>query len=89
MTEKTLLIGSLSNDLLRVANLTFRGSTIAAQKFLIEAKKWATELQKHTLKEYISKIILDVLTDTNLTLERAEKLLMYSTLLQNYTLKNR
>jgi len=88
MTEKQLLLGSLSNDLLRVANLTFRGSTVAAHKFMLEAKKWAAQLEDHKLKEYIAKIVQDVLIDANLTQDRAERLLMYSILLQNYTLKN-
>jgi hypothetical protein len=87
MTKKRMLIGSLSNDLVRVANLTHRGSTKAAQRFLEEAKRWATELQKYDLKEYIANIVDEVLSETKLTIESAEKLLMYSTLLQNYTLK--
>lgn len=86
MTEKKVLIGSLSNDLLRVANLTQRGSTTAAERFLQEAKKWANQLDAHELAEYIEEIVKDVRSDTALTLETAEKFLMYSVLLQNYSL---
>ncbi|HEX7017552.1 MAG TPA: hypothetical protein VF209_01435 [Patescibacteria group bacterium] len=87
MTEKKLLIGSLSNDLLRVATLTQRGSNQAAERFFLEAKKWAEELSNHELKEYIAKIVKDIQSETSLTLESAEKFLMYSILLQNYSLQ--
>lgn len=87
MTEKKLLIGSLSNDLLRVASLVQRGSNRAAEKFFQEAKKWAIQLSNYELKEYIVKIIEDIKSETTLTMEKAEKLLMYSILLQNYSLK--
>lgn len=87
MTEKKLLIGSLSNDLFRVATLVQRGSTQAAEKFMLEAKKWAAQLDNHDLKDYIVKIIKDVQTETTLTIEKAEKFLMYSVLLQNYSLQ--
>jgi len=71
MTDKMLLIGSLSNDLLRVATLTQRGSIKAAERFLHEAKKWAKELSQYHLKEYLTQIIDDVLSVTSLSLENA------------------
>ncbi len=86
MTDKKMLIGSLSNDLMRVATLTQRGSNQAAQRFFIEAKKWAKELGKYKFKNYISKIIKDIQSETTLSLEKAEKFLMYGILLQNYSL---
>jgi len=89
MTETQLLIGSLSNDLLRTANLIYRGSEKGATRFLAEAKCWSGQLKDKKLKPYIKQIIQDIDTCIEpLTLARAEKLLMYSILLQNYCLHN-
>ncbi|NCN82740.1 MAG: hypothetical protein GW947_02120 [Candidatus Pacebacteria bacterium] len=88
MTDDTrLLVGSLSSDLLRVASLTQRGSTTAAQRFLFEAKRWALQLQSCEEAAYIKNIAADVRGDTEqeTSLQTAEKYLMYSVLLQNYT----
>lgn len=83
-----MLIGSLSNDLLRVANLTYRGSDAAASKFMSESQRWVHELLKHKTKPYINIIIKDIKLNSKkkLDLELADKYLMYSTLLQNYSL---
>jgi hypothetical protein len=87
--ETKMLIGSLSNDLFRVASLAQRGSQQAAQRFLKEAKRWASELKKHDLAHYISAIIDDILSqeEESISIETAEKDLMYGVLLQNYALK--
>lgn len=90
MQSTKLLIGSLSNDLYRVACLTQRGSVKGAEKFWIQAGRWVNELDNATLKPYIKKIILDIkarLNSNSFTMESAEKYLMYSILLQNYALK--
>lgn len=83
-----MLIGSLSNDLYRVANLTGRGSQKAADRFWKESKKWAKKLFNQELEDYIKNIILDLNSDNDLSVsqEKAEKFLMYSVLLQNYSL---
>ena len=88
MTENRLLIGSLSNDLNRIANLTYRGNEKAACKFWEEAKKWICDLKNYSNKPYIVKIIAD-LEQTEFDPQdraQAEKNLMYSVILQNYTL---
>lgn len=92
MTKQKMLIGSLSNDLYRVASLTQSGSTKAASRFLIESKKWATELELHQQEfaRYIKKIITDLnhnIATNDISEKEAEKLLMYSVLLQNYSIK--
>lgn len=89
MTQTKLLVGSLSNDLLRVANSTNKGSLQSANSFLQEAHRGASQLTNKNIKKYIKEIVVDVLsvTDKTLTIEKAEKLLMYSVLLQNYSLK--
>ena len=88
MTNKKILIGSLSNDLYRIANLTGRGSHRAADRFWQESKRWALELSKQKLKGYVENIVSDLNSDKELSVsqEKAEKLLMYSVLLQNYSL---
>ena len=88
--ETKLLLGSLSNDLYRIACLTQRGSVKGAEQFRAQAGRWVNELDSANLKPYIRKIILDVksrLNSNSLTMESAEKYLMYSILLQNYNLK--
>lgn len=87
MTQTKLLIGSLSNDLYRVANLVQRGSYEAADEFFDEAKKWARDLSKFELKDYIKEIVEDLKLEKDIrSTKTAEKLLMYSILLQNYSL---
>lgn len=83
-----MLIGSLANDLYRVASLTQRGSLKAANRFWQESKRWILELSNQKLANYIKDIILDLESDhdTNISEEKAEKLLMYGVLLQNYAL---
>ncbi|MCD6381793.1 MAG: hypothetical protein J7L43_02345 [Candidatus Aenigmarchaeota archaeon] len=66
-----------------------RGSTVAAKRFLLEAKRWASELQHQEVAGYIKKIAKDVVgKKTNgISEAEAEQYLMYGVLLQNYTLK--
>ena len=89
MTNTKMLIGSLSNDLYRVATLSQRGSFAAAEKFFIESKKWSNELETEIVKTYIQNILLklsSVTTESIQTPQQAENLLTYSIILQNYAL---
>lgn len=88
MTDTQLLIGSLSNDLFRVATLTQRGSIQAALRFLKEAKRWSILLQEKDVAGYIVKIAKDVSAqkDDHISIEVAEQHLMQGVLLQNYAL---
>ena len=89
MNETKLLIGSLSNDLQRVAVSIHRGSYPTAERFLKEANRWVLDLEEYPVKEYIQKILTDLKKNRpkNIkSLEIAEKYLMYSILLQNYAL---
>lgn len=88
MTNIKLLTGSLSNDLFRVANLKQRGADKAAQRFLIETKRWAEPLSTQSDKEYIKEIARKVLAaDTiNISISDAERYLMFGILLQNHAL---
>lgn len=88
MTNTKLLVGSLSNDLFRVASLFSRGSVKAASRFLTEAKRWSGPLQQENVPPYIQQIALKV-SDADLDVisnEDAENYLMYGVLLQNYAL---
>jgi hypothetical protein len=88
MSEEKLLVGSLSNDLFRVAALTQRGSILAASRFLTEAQRWSNDLQKLVQVSYVKKIAQDISSRDKLDvgLESAERYLMYGVLLQNYAL---
>lgn len=83
-----MLIGSLSNDLFRVASLSQRGSKQAAERFLLEAKRWAEPLVDKKIAPYIVGIAQDISKRNthDIELESAERYLMYGVLLQNYSL---
>lgn len=88
MTETRLLIGSLSNDLSRVATMIYRKSS-GAETFFHEMFRWVNALDTASVKPYIQAIISDLKShehDPQYTQERAETYLMYSILLQNYSL---
>jgi hypothetical protein len=89
MNDTHLLIGSLSNDLLRLATFTYNGSS-SARRFITEAKRWALPLTNADLPPYIAKIVVEInATPSTLpTLADGERYLMYSVLLQNYALHN-
>jgi uncharacterized protein YfaS (alpha-2-macroglobulin family) len=89
MSDNKMLIGSLSNDLNRVANLSYRGSVKAAQNFWLQAQRWIADLQFQKNKPYINNIIASLAQEEFDPTDKAqaEKNLMYSIILQNYTLK--
>lgn len=86
MSETTLLVGSLSNDMFRIASLQQRGSTVGARRFLRESKRWAGALKEKNLKRYLMKIVEEVLVtqENELDTKKAEDFLMYGILLQNH-----
>jgi hypothetical protein len=88
MNDVTLLVGSLSNDLFRVAQLTQRGSIVGAKRFLLEAKRWAGPLSSEPVARYIARIATEISCDLaeEISMEKAERYLMYGILLQNYSL---
>ncbi|MDP1722013.1 MAG: hypothetical protein Q8L37_02280 [Candidatus Gottesmanbacteria bacterium] len=89
MTETKMLIGSLSNDLSRVANMMYRKSS-SAEIFFHEMFRWINALDTAPIKPYIQTILKDLKSHEHhpqFTDERAETYLMYSVILQNYTLR--
>lgn len=91
MNDTQMLVGSLSNDLFRVASLYSRGSILAAQRFLVEAKRWAKPLSLLPTKPYINNISIQInqLSSEELNEAKAEECLMYGVLLQNYSLHSK
>ncbi len=88
MNKQLLLIGSLSNDLLRVANSIERGSIKSAINFWNQGQVWLNDLIKYPNKSYIKKILMDLKNDNFSATNKikAEKYLMQSILLQNASL---
>lgn len=88
MNEQLLLLGSLSNDLLRVANSIQRGSTKAATNFWQQGQIWLSDLVRYPNKPYINKILQDLQQEhfSPTDIAKAEKYLMQSILLQNAAL---
>jgi len=86
-----LLVGSLSNDLLRTATFSARDTKTNASRFAIEAKRWAEPLQHLDVPQYIKDIATHVATQstTDISLPLAERYLMYSVLLQNFALHHK
>ena len=65
------------------------GSIKAAEVFWRQSDRWIKDLENAQVEGYIKKIIFDVKSMLNsklLTIETAERYLMYSILLQNYVL---
>lgn len=62
-------------------------SSNAAGRFLKEAVRWADPLQKLDVADYVLDIAKDVLArgDDDISMEMAERYLMYGVLLQNYS----
>lgn len=87
MNNTRLLVGSLSNDLFRVASLTQRGAKKSSARFVQESKKWVKPLLKKNVPQYIKDIAEDVAnSDNEVNMQQAEKYLMYAVLLQNFSL---
>jgi hypothetical protein len=88
MTETKMLIGSLSNDLFRVANMMYKKSP-GAETFFHEMFRWIKQVDSSSVKPYIQTILTDLKLHEmhpQYSEERAETYLMYSILLQNYSL---
>lgn len=84
MNKNKIAIESLASDLKRVALLRYRGSIQAANKFSTEAQKRVSEIDPQSVQPYIQKILKDVSN----AIADSDTSLMYSTLLQNYSLRH-
>lgn len=87
--RQKIALSSLAMDLKRVALGYYRGSYITANRFFEEALKRRKEVDKKAIKPYIRKILVDLekIKNQKDLKDIAEDTLMYSTLLQNASLK--
>lgn len=88
MNSQKIIIESLAMDLKRTALGLHRGSLSMAERFTGEALKRGTELESLQTDNYIKRLLEN--TKKALISERidkAEDILMYSTLFQNFALK--
>lgn len=88
MNQK-IIIESLAMDLKRVALGLYRGSNLMADRFKKEALKRGLELENQEIADYLKKLLAGCRKSLAVSSEKtAEDALMYSTLFQNYVLKN-
>lgn len=81
--DKVVLL-SLASDLKRITLSIQRNSSSSAKRFNEEAKKWLLESKETsdiTVKELLKKVEISLRQKNDLN--KAEDLLMYSTLIQN------
>lgn len=89
MSKQKIVLSSLAMDLKRAALGYHRGSVVMANRFLEEALKRKKEVNEKPTKPYIKKILADLekIRNKKDLKDIAEDTLMYSTLLQNASLK--
>lgn len=81
------ILGALAMDLRRVALGLHRKSYTMADKFLLEALKRKSEIDRSSLLPYMQTILDQINTLPNQNNEqKAENALIYSTKIQNYVL---
>lgn len=88
MDNQKIIIESLAMDLKRAALGFHRGSLHMAERFKKEALKRESELENLQMDQYIKRLLIDakkvLLSEKT---DKAEDILMYSTLFQNYAVK--
>jgi hypothetical protein len=89
--QNNVALSSLALDLKRIALGLHRNSVTMADRFIKEALLRKNEIHVEIEKPYIVRILsnLDSILANNDTYKKAEDALMYSTLIQNYVLKNK
>ena len=89
LSDQAIIIASLSMDLKRVSLGLYRKSFSLSDRFRIEALARIDELEIDTLPTYIQSVVRK--TEKILKVDEvntADDILMYSILLQNYTVKH-
>lgn len=87
MSNLKVSLSSLSMDLNRVALGLHRGSKAMAERFFKEALARKSEVDFTGLPPYIRDILSKLESKRNIDKSFAEDALMYSILLENFTLK--
>lgn len=87
--KNDIILSSMAMDFKRVALGYYRGSYLMADRFLREALKRKNELDQKTIKPYLLNILneMEKYLGTKNDQEKAERFLMYGTLVQNYVFK--
>jgi hypothetical protein len=82
------ILGALAMDLKRVALGLHRGSTTMAQRFEKEAGMRMEEVERKDLLPYMNTILIKIHStfSTKDIEKKADDILMYSTIVQNYVL---
>lgn len=89
MNEQKAIMGALAMDLKRMALSLYRGSFETADRFKEEALRRSSELERRQNGAYITKLLSNMKSGLAGTDQKtAEDMLMYSTLFQNFALKN-
>jgi hypothetical protein len=87
--DQKILVESMAMDLKRVALGVNRGSFAMANRFKEEALNRSVELEKQPISEYLKKLLTMTKKSLSQNTDRVgEDALMFSTLLQNFALKN-
>jgi len=81
---------NLSSDLHRIALALAENSLTTAKVFEVQARKLEQSLSSATNPFYLTKLLKGIrkTLDNSEPVQKADDCLMYSTLLQNYILKN-
>ncbi len=85
MNEQQVLLGSLSQDLFRIANFIQTGSEKSAQRFWQEAIRWVEDLKKNKKPAYLDRV-LDRISEIELnpsSIEQGEEILTYGVITQS------
>ena len=88
MSSQKIIVESLAMDLKRAALGLYRGSFAMADRFEEEALKRESELENQEIDSYLKNLLKktrEILSSQNVG--RADDILMYSTLFQNFALK--
>ncbi len=88
MNDTKNSLASIALDLNRVAIGINRGSEMMAKRFFQEALVRKSEISANEIPTYITNIIGKIDQNTNLDKQFAEDALMYSTILENFVVKN-
>jgi len=85
MNNQQVLLGSLSQDLFRIANFIQTGSIKSAERFWQETKRWIADLKRENNPIYIDRILsdLDKMDFNPASLEQGEKILTYGVITQS------
>ncbi len=85
MNEKQVLLGSLSQDLYRVAHCIQTGSTRSAERFWQESARWIQDLKQHDNPSYLDEIFssLEEISFDPQSIEQGERILTYGVITQS------